>query len=90
MADVLDAREIAAAVRGMREPKPYPGRAQPGRHRPWLRARHVDEGHSSRRDTAAAYVVPASTYRRALDIVPLAALVERAVDVPVDPGTLGA
>ena len=39
---------------------------------------------------AAAYVVLASTHRRALDIVPLAALVERAVDVPVDPGTLGA
>ena len=43
----------------------------------WLRAHEYG---------AAAYVVLASTYRRALDIVPLAALVERAVDVPVDPG----
>jgi uncharacterized protein (DUF2237 family) len=43
----------------------------------WLRA-HEDE--------AAAYVVLASTHERALDIVPLAALEEHAVDVPADPG----
>jgi len=45
----------------------------------WLRAHE---------DAAAAYVVLASTHERALDIVPLAALRERAVDVPADPGTL--
>jgi hypothetical protein len=46
----------------------------------WLRA------HS---DGAAAFVVLASTHERALDIVPLAALEEHAVDVPADPGALG-
>ncbi len=45
----------------------------------WLRAHH---------DDAAAYVVLASTHERALDIVPLAALEECAVDVPADPGPL--
>jgi uncharacterized protein (DUF2237 family) len=45
----------------------------------WLRAHH---------DGAAAPVVMASTHERALDIVPLAALQEHAVDVPADPGTL--
>jgi uncharacterized protein (DUF2237 family) len=39
-------------------------------------------------DGAAAYVVLASTHEQALDIVPLAALRERAVDVPADPGSL--
>ena len=46
----------------------------------WLRAY---------RDDAAAYVVLASTHERALDIVPLEALREHAVDVPADPGHLG-
>ena len=46
----------------------------------WLRAHE---------DGAAAFVVLASTHERALDIVPLEALREHAVDVPVDPGTLG-
>ena len=46
----------------------------------WLRA-HADD--------AAAYVVLASTHERALEIVPLAALSEHAVDVPADPGSLG-
>lgn len=46
----------------------------------WLRAHE---------DGAAAYVVLASTHERALEIVPLAALREHAVDVPADPGTLG-
>jgi hypothetical protein len=46
----------------------------------WLRA-HV-EG-------AAAYVVLASTHERALEIVPLDALREHAVDVPADLGRLG-
>ena len=41
----------------------------------WLRAY---------RDGAAAYVVLASTHERALDIVPLEALEEHAVDVPRD------
>ncbi len=39
-------------------------------------------------DGAAAYVVLASTHERALDIVPLDALRECAVDVPSDPGPL--
>jgi uncharacterized protein (DUF2237 family) len=46
----------------------------------WLRAYE---------DGAAAYVVLASTHERALDLVPLEALREQAVDVPPDPGTLG-
>lgn len=46
----------------------------------WLRAHE---------DGAAAYVVLASTHERALEIVPLDALEEHAVDVPGDPGTLG-
>ncbi len=45
----------------------------------WLRAH---------RDGAAAYVVLASTHERALDLVPLDALREHAVDVPADPGGL--
>jgi len=47
----------------------------------WLQA-HVDG--------AAAYVVLASTHRRALEIIPLDALREHAVDVPSDPGPLRA
>jgi uncharacterized protein (DUF2237 family) len=43
----------------------------------WLRAHE---------DGAAAYVVLASTHERALEIVPLAALEQHAVDVPADPG----
>jgi uncharacterized protein (DUF2237 family) len=39
-------------------------------------------------DGAPAFVVLASTHERALDIVPLAALREQAVDVPADPGSL--
>lgn len=45
----------------------------------WLRAH---------RDGAAAYVVLASTHERALDIVPLEALREHAIDVPSSPGSL--
>jgi len=45
----------------------------------WLRAH---------RDGAAAYVVLASTHERALDIVPLEALREHAIDVPPNPGSL--
>jgi uncharacterized protein (DUF2237 family) len=41
-------------------------------------------------DGAAAFVVLASTHERALDIVSLGALREHAVDVPADPGALGA
>ena len=48
--------------------------------RNWLRA-HADG--------AAAYVVLAATNERALEIVPLEALRELAVDVPDDAGTLG-
>ena len=47
----------------------------------WLQA-HVDG--------AAAYVVLASTHERALEVVPLEALQEHAVDVPPDPGLLQA
>ena len=46
----------------------------------WLRAHE---------DGAGAYVVLASTHERALDVVPLAALQQHAVDVPADPGALG-
>jgi uncharacterized protein (DUF2237 family) len=46
----------------------------------WLRA-HLDG--------AAAYVVLASTHERALEVVPLRALQEHAVDVPADPDWLG-
>jgi uncharacterized protein len=46
----------------------------------WLRAHE---------DGAASYVVLASTHERALDIVPLPALQEHAVDVPGDAGALG-
>ena len=47
--------------------------------RNWLRAYH---------DGAAAPVVLASTHERALDIVPIEALREHAVDVPADPSSL--
>ncbi len=43
----------------------------------WLRAHE---------DGAAAYVVLASTHESALEVVPLEALEEHAVDVPADPG----
>jgi len=46
----------------------------------WLRAYH---------DGAAAYVVLASTHERALEVVPIEALRELAVDVPADPSALG-
>lgn len=39
-------------------------------------------------DGAAAPVVLASTHQRALEVVPLEALREHAVDVPADPGSL--
>ncbi len=45
---------------------------------------------SAHMDGAAAYVVLASTHERALDIIPLDALREHAVDVPPDPGPLQA
>src|SRR5690606_9337660 len=45
----------------------------------WLRAHRAG---------APAFVVLASTHERALDIVPLQALRECAVDVPPDPGAL--
>jgi uncharacterized protein (DUF2237 family) len=46
----------------------------------WLRAYE---------DGAPAYVVLASTHERTLEVVPLAALEQHAVDVPADPGSLG-
>jgi uncharacterized protein len=45
----------------------------------WLRAH---------RDGAAAYVVLASTHERALEVVPLTALREHAIDVPPTPEAL--
>jgi uncharacterized protein (DUF2237 family) len=39
-------------------------------------------------DGAAAPVVLASTHERALDVIPLEALRENAIDVPADPGEL--
>ena len=47
----------------------------------WLRAYE---------DGAAAYVVLASTHEATLDLVPLEALQELAVDVPEDAGPFGA
>jgi hypothetical protein len=47
--------------------------------RNWLRAH---------RDGVAAPVVLASTHERALEVIPLAALEEHAVDVPADPSSL--
>jgi uncharacterized protein (DUF2237 family) len=44
----------------------------------------------SHRDDAAAFVVLAATHERALEIVPLDVLEQYAVDVPADPGALGA
>ncbi len=41
------------------------------------------------REGTAAPVVLASTHERALDVIPLEALREHAVDVPADPGALG-
>ena len=46
----------------------------------WLRAHHAG---------VAAPVVLASTHERALEIIPMAALQEHAVDVPADPSSLG-
>ncbi len=48
--------------------------------RNWLRAHE---------DGAAAYVVLACTHERALEVVPLAALSQHAVDVPASPEALG-
>ena len=39
-------------------------------------------------DGAAAPVVLASTHERALDVIPLKAMQENAIDVPADPGNL--
>ena len=47
----------------------------------WLRAHEAGVG---------AYVVLAATHERALEVVPLDVLEEYAVDVPADPGALGA
>jgi uncharacterized protein (DUF2237 family) len=47
----------------------------------WLRAYQ---------DGVAAFVVLASTHERVLEVVPLEALQDLAVDVPADPGGLGA
>jgi uncharacterized protein len=47
----------------------------------WLRAHE---------DGAAAFVVLAATHERALEIVPLEVLQQYAVDVPADPGSIGA
>jgi uncharacterized protein len=47
----------------------------------WWRAHEAGVG---------AYVVLASTHERALEIVPLEVLKQYAVDVPADPGSIGA
>jgi uncharacterized protein (DUF2237 family) len=44
----------------------------------------------SHEDGVAAYVVLAATHERALEIVPLDVLRQYAVDVPADPGSIGA
>ena len=48
--------------------------------RNWLRAHE---------DGVGAYVVLAATHERALDIVPIDVLMQYAVDVPADPGSIG-
>jgi uncharacterized protein (DUF2237 family) len=45
---------------------------------------------SAHEDGAAAYVVLAATHERALETIPLEVLERYAVDVPADPGALGA
>jgi hypothetical protein len=45
---------------------------------------------SAHEDGVAAFVVLASTHERALEVVPLEVLERYAVDVPVDPGSIGA
>lgn len=47
----------------------------------WLRSHH---------DGVAAFVVLAATHERALEDVPLEVLKQYAVDVPADPGSIGA
>lgn len=47
----------------------------------WLRAHE---------DGVGAFVVLAATHERALDVVPLEVLEQYAVDVPADPGSIGA
>jgi hypothetical protein len=47
----------------------------------WLRAHEAG---------VAAFVVLAATHERALDYVPLDVLKQYAVDVPADPGSIGA
>ena len=73
--------DLSTPVPHVQVPRPRPRRPLV-RHRGELVARS--------RDGAAAYVVLAATHERALEIVPLDALAEHAVDVPADPGGLGA
>ena len=69
--------DLITAVPWLRFPGLSPGDRWCVTARNWLRA--YDDG-------VAAYVVLAATHERALEIVPLQALQELAVDVPADPG----
>lgn len=71
--------DLATAVPEFRFPGLVPGDRWCVTAANWLRAYN---------DGVPAYVVLASTHERALDIVPLDALRECAVDVPPDPGAL--
>jgi uncharacterized protein (DUF2237 family) len=71
--------DLVTPIPAFRFPGLVPGDRWCVTARNWLRAYH---------DGAAAPVVLASTHERALEIVPLAALREHAVDVPADPSSL--
>ena len=71
--------DLTQAVPQMRFPGLVPGDRWCVTARNWLRAHE---------DGAAAFVVLAATHERALDLVPLEALREHAVDVPPDAAEL--
>jgi uncharacterized protein len=73
--------DLSTPMRGYNFPGVKPGDRWCVTTHAWLRAH--EEG-------VAAFVVLASTHERALEVVPLDVLKEYAVDVPADPGSIGA
>jgi uncharacterized protein len=73
--------DLSTPMRGYNFPGLRPGDRWCVTTHAWLRA--YEEG-------VAAFVVLASTHERALEVVPLDLLKEYAVDVPADPGSIGA
>lgn len=71
--------DLSTPVPAFRFPGLVPGDRWCVTARNWLRAHE---------DGAAAFVVLAATNERTLDLVPLKALQEHAVDVPADPSSL--